>query len=270
MSFDWQTCPIEVKNFILGIQKEITKILNDDLVGFYIHGSLAMGGFNPNSSDIDVLAVTNKSIALETKRKLAKFFLNCSNSPYPVEISFMNKKQLRDWQHPCPFDFHYSEFWRERYQDDLLRRTYEFLNEDINTDPDLAAHITILKNRGICMAGKPIAEVFPLVPRSDYISSIVGDFKDCLDSIEEDPIYCTLNMTRVFWYLKEGVISSKEEAGRWGLSALPKEMSITVNKVLGCYTGQKDAYEFENDELVMLRNYIFNSVQNLLHQSGTK
>jgi predicted nucleotidyltransferase len=264
MSFNWETCSTEIINFILSIQKEITKIVNDDLVGFYIHGSLAMGGFNPNSSDIDVLAVTNKSIAVETKRKLAKFFLNCSNSPYPLEISFMNKEQLKDWQHPCPFDLHYSEFWRERYENDLLRGTYEFLNGDIKTDPDLAAHITITNNRGICVAGKSIAEVFPLVPRSDYISSIVGDFKDCLDSIEEDPIYCTLNLIRVFWYLKEGVISSKQEAGNWGLLTLPKELSITVNKVIGCYTSQKDAYEFENDELVMLRNYISNNVQKLL------
>jgi predicted nucleotidyltransferase len=268
MSFNWRTCPTEVENIILSIQKEITTVLNDDLVGFYIHGSIAMGGFNPDKSDIDVLAVTNKSIAVETKRKLAKFFLNCSNSPYPVEISFMNMEQLKDWRHPCPYDFHYSEFWRERYEKDLLKGTYEFINEDINTDPDLAAHITILNNRGICVAGKPIAEVFPLVLRSDYISSIVGDFKDCLDSIEEDPIYCTLNMIRVFRYLKEGIISSKEEAGRWGLSTLPKELSNTVNKVIGCYTSKKDANEFENDELVMFRNYFSNNVQKLLSVPG--
>jgi predicted nucleotidyltransferase len=264
MSFNWQTCPTEVINFILSIQKEITKILNDDLVGFYIHGSIAMGGFNPNISDIDLLAATNKSIAVETKRKLAKFFLNCSNSPYPVEISFMNKEQLKDWQHPCPFDFHYSEYWRERYENDLFRGTYEFLNGNVNADPDLAAHITILKNRGICVGGKPIAEVFPLVPRSDYISSIVGDFKDCLDRIEEDPVYCTLNLIRVFWYLKEGVISSKQEAGNWGLLTLPKELTITVNKVIVCYTSQSDAYKFESEELLMLKNYISNNVQKLL------
>ncbi len=111
---------------------------------------------------------------------------------------------------------------------------------------------------------KTIGEVFPLVPRSDYISSIVGDFKDCLDNIEEDPIYCTLNLVRVFWYLKEGVISSKQEAGNWGILTLPKEMSITVKKVVDCYANQKDAYDFEKNELLMLRNYISGNVQKLL------
>jgi predicted nucleotidyltransferase len=85
------------------------------LIGIYIHGSIAMGGFNPNTSDIDVLVATSKSMKVEMKRVLEKFLLMYSKSPFPVEISFLNCEQLKEWQHPCPFDFHYSEFWRERY-----------------------------------------------------------------------------------------------------------------------------------------------------------
>ncbi|MCA1054236.1 DUF4111 domain-containing protein [Rossellomorea aquimaris] len=264
MSYKWRTCPTEIKNFISHIHKEITKIINDDLVGFYLHGSLAMGGFNPDSSDLDLLAVTNQSLTVQKKRELAAFFLKTSNSPYPIEISYLNREQLKNWQHPCPFDFHYSEFWRERYVNDLLKGTYEFLNEEINTDPDLAAHFTILNKRGICVAGEPIVDVFPTVPRSDYISSIMGDFKDCLRCIEEDPVYCVLNVIRVYWYLKEGVISSKEEAGNWGLVTLPQEFNTTVSKVVGSYTSQNDAYEFTDEELIRLRDYIADCVEGLL------
>jgi hypothetical protein len=223
-----------------------------------------MGGFNPKSSDIDVLVITNKSMKVEEKRKLAQFFLYYSNSPYPIEISFLNTKQLKDWQHPCPFDFHYSEFWRKRYENDLLRGTYKFINEDSKTDTDLAAHITITNNRGICVEGETIDEIFPSVPRSDYISSIVGDYQDCLENIEEDPIYCSLNLIRVFWYLKVGVISSKKEAGNWGLKTFPQEFRITVGKVVDYYANGKGANKFEKDELLMFRNYITNNVKTLL------
>ena len=58
----------------------------------------------------------------------------------------------------------------------------------------------------------------------------MGDFKECLENIEEDPIYCTLNMIRVYMYLQEGVISSKLEAGKWGRSTFPKEMKNTIKK----------------------------------------
>ncbi|MEK3953803.1 MepB family protein [Psychrobacillus sp. FSL K6-1464] len=33
-------------------------------------------------------------------------------------------EQLKNWRHPCSLDFHYSEFWRGKYQDDLSRDTY--------------------------------------------------------------------------------------------------------------------------------------------------
>ena len=156
-----------------------------------------MGGFNPKSSDIDILVITKESMGSEVKRELIRLFLHVSNSPYPIEVSFLCEDQLRQWQHPCPFEFHYSDFWRERYTEELLNDTSHFVNSAVRTDADLAAHITIVYSRGICIEGAPIGEVFPLVPRSDYLSSILADYQECLVRLEEDPIYCSLNLIRV-------------------------------------------------------------------------
>ncbi|KKI91100.1 hypothetical protein WQ54_16750 [Bacillus sp. SA1-12] len=265
MPYSWNNCPSDIKKFVYHLLSEMKDMLNEDLMGLYIHGSLAMGGFNPKRSDIDVLVVTDNSLAIETKRKLAQFCLTCSNDPYPLEISFLNKEQLKTWKHPCPFDFHYSEFWREPYEEDLAKETNKYVNGEMKTDPDLAAHITITIHRGICIEGKPIAEVFPMVPTSHYISSIMGDFQDCLESIEEDPIYCTLNLIRVFWYLKERMISSKQEAGNWGITSFPNEMSFTIQKVVTNYANEEDIYDFEKNELITIRNYLYRNVQELLN-----
>ncbi|WP_010280868.1 aminoglycoside adenylyltransferase domain-containing protein [Bacillus timonensis] len=264
MGYVWKSCPSKIKDFIFNLNKGIKEMINESYVGFYLHGSLAMGGFNTNSSDIDVLVITDKSMEIEDKRNLAQFLLDYSKSPFSIEISFLNTEQLRHWQHPCPYDFHYSELWRGRFETDLLNGTYQFLNDDIHLDGDLAAHLTITYQRGICVEGKPIKEVFPLVPRSDYISSILGDYQDCLVNIEEDPIYCSLNLLRVFWYLKEGVISSKQEAGDWGLKTFPRELSNTIHKVVDSYANGKGPHTFEKEELIQLRDYISNHVQKLL------
>lgn len=266
MGYDWETRPSDIEKFICDLKEEIKKILKGNFIGFYIHGSLAMGGFNPNSSDIDVLVVTIKTMKVDTKRLLAQFLLDHSNLPFPVETSFLNREQLRDWQHPCSFDFHYSEFWRERYQNDLLRGTSNFLNDDTSTDTDLAAHITITNHRGICVEGDPIDKVFPSVPRLDYISSIMGDFEDCLQNIKVEPIYCTLNLIRVYWYLKEGVISSKLEAGNWGCKVLPQDFNKTVRKVVNIYTGKDDECPLSKEELILLRDYLEERVQGLLQK----
>ncbi|WP_223701175.1 aminoglycoside adenylyltransferase domain-containing protein [Sutcliffiella deserti] len=270
MVYNFKTSSPDIKDFIIHLQNRIAEIINGNLTGIYIHGSLALGGFNPKSSDIDLLVVTKKALTVETKRNLAELFLKYSNAPFPIEISFLNMEQLKVWKHPCPFDFHYSEFWRERYGNDLVGGTCDYLNSDVHTDMDLAAHITITNERGICVYGKSIKEVFPFVPQSDYLSSIMGDFKDCLGNIEEDPIYCTLNLIRVYWYLKEGVISSKQEAGNWGVSAFPIEMKDTIEKVVKCYSTDKDTYGFEKDELEVLKKYISNNVQKLLNLNINK
>ena len=255
----------DVKEFINHVHPEVAKIVKGDMIGFYIHGSLALGGFNPKGSDIDIIVVTNNSLAAAIKRELATFFLNCSNSPFPIEISFLHKEQVKQWQHPCPFDFHYSECWRERYENDLLNGTDHFLNAKVSTDTDLAAHITILHHKGICISGRPIAEVFPTVPPEDYLSAILGDYKDCLENIEANPVYCTLNLIRVFWYVKEGVISSKQEAGEWGISTFPEEIGGTIRKVLDCYEKGRDLPLFEKEELLVVKNYILHNVQTQVH-----
>lgn len=265
MPYNWVTCSTpEVRGFVFNLLGEIKEVIKEDFNGLYLHGSLAMGGFNPKSSDIDILVVSNKSLTVKTKRELAKLLLASSNNPFPLELSVLTIKHLRDWKHPCPFDFHYSEWWRAGYEKDLVKGTSHYLNDEIKTDPDLAAHITILNHRGICIEGNPIMEVFPSVPRSDYLSSIMGDFQDCLEGIEEDPIYCTLNLLRVLWYINDDVISSKQEAGNWGIVALPLDVRYTIQKVLKCCESTKSKYDFEKKELLRIRDFIESRVQELL------
>ncbi|MCA1042101.1 DUF4111 domain-containing protein [Bacillus infantis] len=107
-------------------------------------------------------------------------------------------------------------------------------------------------------------DVFPLIPHSFYTSSIIGDFNDCLENIFDEPVYCTLNLIRVYLYLREGLISSKQEAGNWGLSSLPKEMFLTLEKVMYNYSHKQDCYQFEEKELLLIRNYFAKNVHGLM------
>lgn len=199
MSEHWDTCQPTTYDFVHGLVAEMKSILDENLIGLYLHGSLAMGGFSPENSDIDLLGVTKVSLANEDTLKLTELFLKHSNHPFPIEISFLNRQQLIKWEHPSKFDFHFSEFWRNYFESQT--RTEVDLNDLDMKDEDIAAHITIINDRGICLFGNPIVEVFPQIPRKHYISSILGDFQSCLQNIEQDPVYCTLNLLRVYRYL---------------------------------------------------------------------
>ncbi|WP_226679852.1 aminoglycoside adenylyltransferase domain-containing protein [Sutcliffiella horikoshii] len=257
---------MSMENYFNKLTNSIRAITEENFIGIYIHGSLAMGGFNPDRSDVDILVVVKNSLDIPTQCKLAKFMLANSNDPYPIEVSFLTQKQLENWTHPSPYEFHFSEGWRRNFETELLTGQYEAINVNHKVDPDLAAHITILNHRGIRWEGPPIDDIFPVIPRTHYLSSILADFQDCLKNVEADPVYCVLNLIRVYWYVKEGVISSKLEAGEYGLTSFPQESKETTQKVIESYQGNR-VREFHKEELTSIRDYIQSEIGQLEKES---
>ncbi|MGD6873486.1 aminoglycoside adenylyltransferase domain-containing protein [Sutcliffiella horikoshii] len=251
---------MNMDNYFNKLTNTIRTIIKENFLGLYIHGSLAIGGFNRDRSDVDLLAVVKDSLDIATQAELAKSLLAISNDPYPIEISFLTQKQLESWVHPSPYEFHYSEGWRQSFERELLTGHYGAINNDHKVDPDLAAHITILNHRGICWEGPPIEDVFPVIPRTHYLFSILADYQDCLKNVEANPVYCVLNLIRVYWYVKEGVISSKLEAGEYGLNSFPEEYKDTIGKVIESYQGIR-VKEPLKSELMNIRDYLQEEVE---------
>jgi hypothetical protein len=54
----WPTLWPQVDRVVEGLRDGLGDALGDQLVGLYLSGSLALGGFHPPSSDIDVLVAT--------------------------------------------------------------------------------------------------------------------------------------------------------------------------------------------------------------------
>ena len=143
------------------------EILKTNLVGVYLHGSLATGCFNPRRSDIDLLFLTRRSLSPRSRCSVARALLSLSRSPAPVELSVIKRADLHPWRHPCPYDFHYSESWRDRFVRFLAEPAHHWAAPE-SGDPDLAGHITILRSRGKALLGLPIDEVFPEIPHADF------------------------------------------------------------------------------------------------------
>lgn len=246
-----------VEAFIAQLQAQIDSIVEQNLVGTYIHGSLALGGFNEVSSDIDFIVVTKKALSFDDKQQLTQLFLAASTNPFPIEISVLSLAQLETWRHPCPFDYHYSEYWRPRY-------TNGYVEQQNKTDIDLAAHITIMNHCGICFKGQPINQVFPAVPKQHYVQSILSDYNDCLENIYNQPVYCILNLLRVYLYLNDCTITSKQQAGEWAAKNLPANFTTTAYKALTAYQSNEAALNFSPTELRSFKHYIIERTEHFL------
>lgn len=227
--------PEAVREQVGRVAEALQEILGADLIGLYLHGSLAMGCFHPAASDIDLLAVTRSALPEATRMGLARRLPALSGSPAPLEISILSEADLHPWRFPTPFQLHYSEDWRERFSQGLAA---DSLPAQPETDPDLAAHITIVRHRGIVLVGPPAAQIFPLVPPDHYLAAIwEHDTRQAGDWVRERPVYWVLNLCRVLAYARDGQITSKAEGGAWALTALPEIYHPVVRLALERYRG---------------------------------
>ena len=213
-----------------------TRILKDDLVGVYLHGSLAMGAFNVHRSDIDLLIVTTRPLNGEDRREFADLFQRISNRPAPIEVSILQKAVLHPWQYPTPYDFHFSESWRERLAGELKTGNIALVPTPLPTDSDLAAHLTVTRERGVCLEGQPVAEALPSIPPADYRASILEDLQWALERIDTDSVYLVLNICRSMAALQTGAVLSKVEGAEWGMQNLPRDHHILIREALDAIT----------------------------------
>jgi hypothetical protein len=232
-----------INNLATSAQHQLSTLLehlldqNIDWVGIYLHGSLAMGCFNPASSDIDLVAVSREKLSLEEKAGLVRILLRTSNHPHPVEISFVNSAQLTSWRYPPPFDLHYSETWRPNLLSDLVNNKWQEWPQEEQVDPDLAAHYTVMRRRGKKIWGRPVLDIFPQVPREDYLRSLKEDFNWAQAQGSLLGVYQVLNLCRTYAYCLDGRIRSKAEGGEWGLKNLPAQYTAGITAALSTYRG---------------------------------
>src|SRR5690242_9294878 len=79
--FSWDDCPVDVRAQVTRLVVALQALLGANLLGVYLHCSLAMGCFNPEQSDIDLLVVVRDSMPGEIKRRVAALLLHVSGAP---------------------------------------------------------------------------------------------------------------------------------------------------------------------------------------------
>lgn len=195
------------------------RVFGENLVGVYLHGSLAFGCFRWEKSDIDFLVVVHTEPELAEKLEFIGELLRLNESAPPkgLEMSVVTESVCREFVHPTPYELHFSNAHREAFCADLEG----YCQRMQGVDPDLAAHFTVIRQVGQVLWGEKIENLFGEVPREAYWDSIRGDIAGAVEEIGGDPVYYILNLCRVLAFLQEGRVLSKEQGGRWGEENLP-------------------------------------------------
>ncbi|HZG87592.1 aminoglycoside adenylyltransferase domain-containing protein [Paenibacillus sp.] len=234
MSYGWANAPEPTKRQTEDFVRQLRETLGDNLIGVYLHGSLATDSFQPARSDVDVLAVCEEAVDDDAKTALANALLRRSSDPSPLEVHLCTRAQLHPWRHPSPFAFHWSEGWRGRFAaardgaDDGagFAALPAFAG---GVDADLAAHVRAARDRGVALYGAPAAEALPAVPDADVRAAILADVDVPFRDVSREPVYYVLNLLRAMRFDADGAMLSKEEAGVWGLAAMPLHIEVVAD-----------------------------------------
>lgn len=238
----------ECLEFILGEKMRYQELLNNliessklffkgKLVGVYLHGSMAMGCFNPDRSDIDIIIIVSDSITDNQKicflNDVVK--LNDISPKKGIELSVVKQEYCKPFVYPTPFELHFSPMHLHHFK----TSPNEYVEKMKSVDKDLASHFTIIKKYGITLYGEEIDEVFGVVPKKYYLDSIWYDIESAERDILENPVDVILNLCRCYAYILDDLIISKEKGGKWGLVNLDKKYNQLISCAIDCYQSDK-------------------------------
>ena len=261
----WPNVDINLRVYLDNFVELLKHHLKEQLVGVYLHGSLATGSYYFPKSDMDLIVVVSEKLSSEIARELNISIAHYSDARPTVgaiELSVITSSVAKNIPNPIPYEVHYSLFWHDR-----------ILNDDVQYgipqyDTDLFTHLLYVKKRGCCLYGEPINNVFGDVKWDDFMFSVLDDLKWILadENIIESPHYCILNICRCFQLLSENSenIYSKDEGGEWGLRHLPETFKPLIICALSIYRSQDLVDEadrktggihWNKEELIAFRDY---------------
>ena len=225
---------MELKELMNHINHWLEEILKDNYVGVYFHGSLRLGSFNPDKSDLDFIIVIKRKIDSKTKELIwDKMLENAHLFPKKgFEFSVVLEENCKNIKHPIPYELHGSRDWIEKYK----QAKSLIINDDYKVDPDLASHFHVINVENDELDfGIPSKNVFSKVPLEYIIDSNYGDVLECVEEIVHNPPYCILNMCRFYALIKDGLTLSKYDGGKWALVNMNSSFNDVIELAMKDY-----------------------------------
>lgn len=233
---EWTPYP-DVNATLRAFLPPIQAILGERFIGMYLDGSLALGDFDPQASDIDYVVVTTEPASereFEALRALhAKF--NASDSPWATEVEavYVPRGILRRGATPPP--------WIPRIE---RGPGVPLVKERLHSSWSIHWHI--LREHPVVVAGPdPRPMIDPIAP-ADLRRAVAEIAEDWLPPSRFDraelvyrgsQIYLVRTLCRMLYTIDHGVIASKPAAARWAQQALGERWGALIERAL---TWRKD------------------------------
>lgn len=225
----------EINAIIHRLKLSVLTVLKKQFIGMYIHGSLALGDFIPESSDIDFLVVTASELSEKTILALSNMHTCILNS---------NSK----WARKLEGSYVLQDILKQQYPP-ITPRPYtngdKFCLANYGGEWVLERHV--LREHGIVITGPPIQNLIDPIHPNEIRQATLQILNEwwlpmLQDSSrlksDEYQAYAILTMCRILYTLKQGTIVSKPRAAAWVMKEFNCQWAVLIEQALSWREGR--------------------------------
>ena len=247
-----------------GLRDELADALAEELAGLYLSGSLALGGFDPPSSDIDVLVATTGTLDAAALGRLAALHATrraAGGWPGRLEAVYLPVTTLRryDPSDRCSYPIAPSD------------RAFALGRQS----PSWVLDRWIAREHGLVVAGPhPSTLIDPIGPqalRAAVRGLLLRFWAGQLDGPapawlrpRSYQAFAVLSMCRALYCLEHGTVISKPAAAAWASRRLDPPWPELVDRALGWRADQRPDDESLAATLGLVADAVTRAVQDWL------
>jgi Domain of unknown function (DUF4111) len=207
--------PADIASFGQELARRLAEALDGSLVGSYFVGSVALGGYVADESDVDIIGVSEHQVPVRAKLLVADAVLECTTRCPARGLEFtLYRKEVAGAQ-PTGADFELNANGGRR------------MPRSVHVQPDAEPGFWYVLDRaiahraGIAIVGPPARQVFADVPRGALLAAMKDSMRWHRDH-EGATLYSVLNASRAWRFAAEDALGPKLEGAAWARSRWPK------------------------------------------------
>jgi predicted nucleotidyltransferase len=222
----------EVAVFGDQVTEVLARTLGSDLVGVYFVGSVALGGYVPGESDVDIAAVSESPLTDAQKHRVASAIVEVSEVCPARGVEFTLYRREIASSPPNDADFEVNANGGPRMP--------TVVHADATAEPAFwyVLDRAIAHRSGVVISGPPPHAVFVDVPRSTVLEAMYESIV-WHRAHEKATLYSVLNACREWRFAEEDVIGSKLEGAAWARTRWPD--TGVIDAAVALRRGEEDA-----------------------------
>lgn len=233
------------------------------LLAVYLHGSAVSGGLQPQS-DIDLIAVVGRAVALQERQDLLSALLKLSarhpatvGGPRCLEVMVLLRADLVEPPYPARAELLYGEWLRDAFEAGEMPMPV--------SDPEITLVLAQAQQEAIAIAGPEAMAFLPTIPLAQVRQAMGELLEPVVAGLSGDERNGMLTLARMWRTAATGDFVPKDVAATWAAARMPGPEAATLLEARDAYMGKAvDTWSNREQQVSRVADFLRGRVAALL------